>query len=112
VSVSVRGQRSRDAGLRQKAAVLTCVIAIAALVVGALFGDRGYLSLLDKRNRGQVLAREISRLDEENGRLAAEIASLKTDPRAIEKLAREELGLARPGEKMFLIPRDRGADSR
>jgi cell division protein FtsB len=104
--------QSRDAGLRQKAAVLTCVIAIVALLVGALFGDRGYLRLLEKRDRAQALALEVERLEEENGRLGNEIQSLKTDPRAIEKIAREELGLARPGEKVFLVPREKNEANR
>jgi cell division protein FtsB len=103
---------SRDAGLRQKAAVLTCVIAIVALLVGALFGDRGYLRLLEKKDRAQALAHEVERLEEENARLADEIESLKTDPRAIEKIAREELGLAHPGEKVFLVPREKNDASR
>ena len=33
----------------------------------------------------------------------ADIAALRTDPAAIERIAREELGLARPGETVFLI---------
>ena len=36
-------------------------------------------------------------------RLARDIADLKQSPRAIERLAREELGLARPDETVFLI---------
>jgi cell division protein FtsB len=39
----------------------------------------------------------------DNRRLATEIAALRSDPRAIERLAREELGLTRPGETVFLI---------
>jgi len=93
-----------DAGLRQKAVVLTCVIAIIALLLGALFGDRGYLHLVEKRERTEALTREVSRLEEENGRLAGQIQALRTEPDAIEKIAREELGLARPGEKVFLVP--------
>jgi cell division protein FtsB len=99
--------RGGEAGLRQKAALLTCVIAIVALLLGALFGDRGYLRLLQKRERTQALVHEVDRLETDNVRLAGEIRALKTDPRAIEKLAREELGLARPGEKVFLIPEER-----
>jgi cell division protein FtsB len=97
-----RSQRG-EAGLRQKAAVLTCVIAILALLLNGLFGDRGYLHVLEKRDRTEALAREVDHLDGENGRLALEIQALRTEPGAIEKIAREELGLARPGEKVFLI---------
>jgi cell division protein FtsB len=99
--------RVGDAGLRQKAALLTCVIAIIGLLLGALFGDRGYLRLLDKRDRTDALAHDVDRLESENVRLAAEIRALKTEPRAIERIAREQLGLARPGETVFLLPDER-----
>jgi cell division protein FtsB len=71
--------------------------------VGALFGDRGLLHLIDQRHRAEALAHEIEDLQAENARLATEIAALRSDPRAIERLAREELGLARPGETVFLV---------
>jgi cell division protein FtsB len=79
------------------------VIAIIALVVGSLFGDRGILQLMAQRQRALELAREIEDIRAENVRLAAEIRALRTDPRAIERIAREQLGLARPGETVFLI---------
>jgi len=105
VSVAGKTERPRgsDVGLRRKAAVLTCVIAIVALVLGALFGDLGILHLVEKRRRSLMLEQEIARLENENRRIAAQIQLLKTDPRAVETLAREELGLARPGETVFLI---------
>ena len=90
-------------GLRKKASTLFSVIAVIALVVGSLFGDRGILQLMAQRQRALDLAREIEEIRAENGRLAAEIHALRTDPRAIERIAREELGLARPGETVFLV---------
>jgi len=99
-----------DYGLRRKAAGLASVIAVIALVVGALFGDRGLLQLAAQRERSQALARQLQDLREENRSLGAEIAALKTDPAAIERLAREQLGLAKPGELVFVIrDEDRGA---
>ena len=56
-------------------------------------------------NLDDELAREIDELRGENARLTAEIAALRSDPAAIERIAREELGLARPGETVFLIRR-------
>jgi cell division protein FtsB len=98
-----REERSGDVGLRRKAATLASIIALIALLVGALFGDRGLLHLIDQRHRAEALAHEIEDLQAENARLATEIAALRSDPRAIERLAREELGLARPGETVFLV---------
>jgi cell division protein FtsB len=94
----------RAARLRRKAALLASVIAIIALVVGSLFGDRGILQLMAQRQRAGP-AREIEEIRAEGVRLA-EIHALRTDPRAIERIAREELGLARPGETVFLVRSD------
>ena len=106
-----REERGRsESGLRKKAAALGSIIALIALLVGSLFGDRGILHLMAQRERAESLKREIEELRGENGRLAAEIAALKADPRAIERLAREELGLARPGETVFLIHEEDAAE--
>ena len=55
---------------------LNCVACytLVALIVGALFGDRGVLHLIEQRHRAQALARELSDLEAENARLAQQIA--------------------------------------
>jgi hypothetical protein len=53
--------------------------------VGALFGDRGLLHLIDQRHRAEALAREVEELEAENAQLATEITALRSDPRAIER---------------------------
>jgi cell division protein FtsB len=92
-----------EVGLRKRAATLGSLIALIALVVGSFFGDRGILRMVAQRERADSLKREIEQLRTDNARLAVEIAALRSDPRSIERLAREELGLARPGETVFLI---------
>ena len=99
-------------GLRRKAAVLFSVIVFIALVVGSLFGDGGILQLWQERSRTEALEREIERLRVRNSQLAKEIRALRSDPRAVERLAREELGLARPGETVFLIREETSPDHR
>jgi cell division protein FtsB len=105
-------RRRNEAGLRRKAVTLFGVILLIALVVGSLFGDRGILQLVSQRERAEVLARELDEMRMENQRLAQEIRALQADPRAIERLAREELGLARPGEKVFVIRDESAATAR
>ena len=95
-----------EPGLRRKAFVLGTVIALVALVVGSVFGDRGLLNLIERRQRVEALRQEIEALKGDNARLAGEIADLRRSPRAIERLAREELGLAYPDETVFLIRED------
>ena len=105
------GQSAGDSGLRRKAAWLASVIALIALVVGSLFGDRVMLQLVTRRQKAQALQHQLDELRAENIALASEISGLKADPRAIERLAREQLGLARPGEVVFVI-RDDGWSAR
>jgi cell division protein FtsB len=88
---------------RMRAWVLGTVIALIALGVGSVFGDRGILNMLGEREKVEALHSELEGLRAENARLSAEIGNLRTSPRAIERLAREELGLARPDETVFLI---------
>ena len=94
-----------------KAWVLGTAIALIALTVGSVFGDRGILNLVDKRRQVEALRGELEGLRAENARLSSEIAALRTSPRAIERLAREQLGLARPDETVFLI-REEDASAR
>ena len=109
----VREERGRsEVGLRKKAAILASIIVVVGLLVGSLFGDRGLLQLVSQRERADALAREIEQLKADNSRLAAEIGALRTDPSAIERLAREELGLVRPGETVFVIREEPSADHR
>jgi cell division protein FtsL len=88
---------------RMRAWVLGTAIALIALAVGSVFGDRGILNLVSRRRQVEALRGEIEALRAENARLAEEIAALRTSPRAIERIAREQLGLARPEEAVFLI---------
>ena len=107
--VLTREDRPNEASLRKRALALGSIIALIALIVGSFFGDRGILRMVAQRERTESLRQEIEELRTENGKLAGEIEALKSDPRAVEKLAREELGLARPGETVFLIHEPDGA---
>jgi cell division protein FtsB len=109
--MSEREERRESVGLRRKAVILASILILITLVVGSFFGDRGMLNLVAQRERAQSLEHEVDALRAENLRLGGEIRALRVDPRAVERLAREELGLARPGETVFLI-RDQPAEPR
>ena len=46
----------------------------------------------------------VAQLDADNRKLEAEVAALKNDPHAVEKIARETLNLVRPGEIVLILP--------
>jgi len=47
---------------------------------------------------------QIGEINTKNKSLTDQVNSLKTDPKAIERIAREEMGLARPGELIYKLP--------
>jgi cell division protein FtsB len=77
---------------------------VAALIaVDGLVGDRGLLAMLRARRDYDVLSATIARQRADNARLRDEARRLREDPSAIEEIARRELGLIKPGEKIFII---------
>jgi cell division protein FtsB len=90
--------------VKKKIFILGVVCLLLIMIVTALFGKKGVLDL--RRARRELAARteRIRTLEAERDRLAAEIRRLETDPRAVEKPAREKLGLAAPGEKVVVDP--------
>ena len=73
----------------------------ALLLLQDTFGTHGVLAMRRSQKEAQEIRKDISRLDEENLRLQDRVKALKTDPAAIEKPAREEMKLKRPGEVIF-----------
>jgi len=73
------------------------------IVVDGLFGERGLLAMLRARQEYDQLATTLARQRAENARLREDVRRLNDDPRAIEEVARRELGLIRRGEKVFII---------
>ena len=75
----------------------------AVVIVDALVGDRGLLAMMRARHQYDQLAATIARQHAENARLREEVRRLREDPSAIEEIARRDLGLIRPGEKVFIV---------
>jgi cell division protein FtsB len=73
------------------------------LVVDALIGDKGLIDTLRARRQHQALAAALAQKRHENARLRDDIRRLKEDPGAIEALARQDLGLMRDGEVLFIV---------
>jgi cell division protein FtsB len=89
---------------RARRIVRVLVLAFSGLVVvDSVVGERGLLAMLRARHEQQQLAGRIARVRAENERLREETRRLHDDPYAIEEIARREMGLIRPGEKIFII---------
>lgn len=73
------------------------------LIVDALGGEKGLIAMLKARDTYRRLEQSLSEARQENRRLRKEARRLREDPFAMEEIARGELGLVRPGEKLFII---------
>ena len=75
----------------------------SVFVIDGLVGDRGLLAIKRAQREYDTAAATVARQRAENARLREEARRLREDPGAIEEIARRELGLIRPGEKVFII---------
>jgi cell division protein FtsB len=79
-------------------------VAIFALAIHDVFGPHGFLAMRRAQQEIKQYSAEMQKLNQENQALSDEVSSLKTDPRLIERIAREDMGLAKPGELIFKMP--------
>ena len=79
-------------------------LAFFLLLLQDVFGTHGLVAMRRSKIQIQAVQAQIQQLDQENQELQQRIHSLRTDPAAIEKIARDRMGLARPGEMIFQIP--------
>jgi cell division protein FtsL len=79
-------------------------IIVVVLLVHDVFGTHGFLAMHRKQMEIRKVSAELERLNKENASLEKDITDLKTDPQTIRKIAREELGLAQPGEIIIKLP--------
>jgi cell division protein FtsB len=91
-----------DLGIWSKLSrVVVFLLCIAGLLGIALW----YLPLIKQNERMRrvvlQLDTQIAKVEENNRQLKISIESLRRDPKAVERLARERLGYAKPGETMI-----------
>jgi cell division protein FtsB len=79
------------------------ILVTAAVIVDAVAGEKGLLSLLQARRQYRILERSLEQARTDNAALRDYARRLREDPKAIEEEARRELGLIKPGETLFII---------
>jgi cell division protein FtsB len=82
------------------------------LVVDAIVGEKGLLAMMKARQQYRALEHSLGQVRAENAQLREEARRLREDPAAIEEIARRELGLIKPGEKLFIVKDVRPDQSR
>ncbi len=78
-------------------------VIVIIIILGALLTYPAYLELRKYRRHLARLDEENKSLEETNRDLQSEAEALENDPFYIEKVARESLGLIKPGEIIYKI---------
>ena len=102
VAPSPRLRRLLNAALLFVAVVLTA---------DALVGEKGLLVTMRARREAQTESARVAALRQENARLREEKRRLNEEPSTIEAEARRQLGLAKPGEVIFILKDIRPTDA-
>lgn len=82
---------------------IVMVLLGCVLLVNGIVGDNGLLATFAAGRKYKQLEMSVARARMENAQLRERARRLREDPTAIEDLARRELGLIRPGEKLFIV---------
>jgi cell division protein FtsB len=89
--------------IRRKMVTALLVFVTVVLIVDALVGEKGLIETMRARQVARVESARLASLREENARLREQKRRLSEDPSTIEAEARQQLGLIRPGEVMFIL---------
>lgn len=94
---------SRPPGRTRRFTRYALVAVTVVLLVDAVVGEKGLLALLQARKQFAAVERALEQSRDDNASLRTAARRLREDPTAIEALARKELGLIKPGEKVFIV---------
>jgi cell division protein FtsB len=99
-------ERERRRRFRRGVVTLFLGTVFIASSGAALVGSRGYLGVRRARQelaelQGKVDAKQAEVMD-----IKKQVDRLKSDPQALERIARERLGFVKAGEVTFLLPND------
>ena len=90
--------------LRRRIATVAVSVLACLLFVHVMFGANGMIVYKQKRAEFESLQKKVVEVRQENEGYRQEVEALKSDQKAIEKEAREQLGYAKPGEYVYVSP--------
>jgi len=115
-SPELSGRAMNDSNFDRRAlyrnGILVLLLVSIALIVHNIFGQNGFLALRRQQRELQTIQRNMLRLQQENEQLDIQNRALKSNPAAIERKAREDMHLVKPGEKVYTLPDKTGPDPR
>ena len=89
---------------RRRLATGGVILLTGWLFLHVMFGANGMVVYKTKRAEYQKLQGEVQQLKKDNDQYEQQIKALQTDPKTIEKEAREQLHYTKPGEVVYVDP--------
>ncbi len=91
---------------RMRRQLATAGVGVLVLWLGfhVIFGANGMVVYQGKRSEYKKLQRDLDQLEQENQQLTKQVEDLKSNPKAIEREAREQLHYTKKGEIVYLLP--------
>ena len=112
--MSAKGERpeaparadARPARASRPVRPITLATLLFLVVLLGVLGARSWGDLDRAREREAELAAKVAETEERIETLERRIERIRHDPMLLERLAREELGLVKEGEVVFVLPED------
>jgi cell division protein FtsB len=95
---------------KYKGRLALCAVALILFVVAAVFGDHGLVHLRELQQARRQLEDVAFQLQQRNEQLRQRVRRLQSDDLFLEKLAREQLGMVKPGEIVYRLTPPRPAE--
>jgi cell division protein FtsB len=97
----VRTDRNSQTVRRKRLFLIAGVLLAAYLLTSFMLGEMGVVKYYRMKAQYNSLTEEIALLKRDNSKLRKTVHALKNDPAYVERIARDKLGLARPGEIVY-----------
>jgi cell division protein FtsB len=97
----VKAERNSRRARWKTPLIVAGVLLVLYFLITRVVGEMGVVKYCRMRAQRTALTEEIATLTQDNTRLRKEVSSLKNDSAYLERVARDKLGLARPGEIVY-----------
>jgi cell division protein FtsB len=97
----LKTDRSSWYARRKKLFIAAGILFALYLLASFTLGEMGLIKYIRMKAQYNALSAEIAALKQDNAKLSGDVRALKYDPDHLEQIARDKLGLARPGEIVY-----------
>lgn len=91
----------------KKRNLILSVVVIVPVVSFMTFSNKGLLKRMSLESEKRAILEKIDEAKMEERKLGEQSKALESDPKAIEKVAREKYGMVKPGETVYKVKKEK-----